>query len=158
MIPTNKFIDELKKNDLKFFSGVPDSVLKEFCFLVDKKIGSKHYVAANEGSAISLGIGYHLKTKKIPIKYSDIPKMYTTADGRRELAIYCVKDAWLSYKLMKKLSKIEQYIQLASVTGIGLKNVLERGQGLRSIGLILRKCKKLGYYIRRCRKLTSKLP
>ncbi len=69
MIPTIKFIDELKKNDLKFFSGVPDSVLKEFCFLVDKKIGSKHYVAANEGSAISIGIGYHLKTKKIPVIY-----------------------------------------------------------------------------------------
>ena len=69
MITTNKFIDELNKNDLKFFSGVPDSVLKEFCFSVDKKIGSKHYVAANEGSAIGIGIGYHLKTKKIPVIY-----------------------------------------------------------------------------------------
>jgi len=90
----------------------------------------------------------YLKTKKIPIIYTDIPKMYRTADGRRELAIYCVKDSWLSLRLMERLQKIPQYVQLAAVTGIGLKNVLERGQGIRSIGLVLRKCKKLNYFVK----------
>ena len=69
MISTNKFIDELKKNDLDFFSGVPDSLLKDLCFTIDKKFKSRHHVAANEGSAIGIGIGYHLKTKKIPVIY-----------------------------------------------------------------------------------------
>ena len=64
MIEASKFLDELSRNDLNFFSGVPDSLLKEFCFAIDKKFRTKHYVAANEGSAIGIGIGYHLRTKK----------------------------------------------------------------------------------------------
>ena len=69
MIDTNLFVEELKKNDLNFFSGVPDSLLKNLFFLIEKKFKSKHYVAANEGSAIAIGLGYHLKTRKIPVIY-----------------------------------------------------------------------------------------
>ena len=69
MINTKEFLDELQKNDLTFFSGVPDSLLKNLCFAVDKKFKFKHFVAANEGSAIGIGLGYHLKTKKIPVVY-----------------------------------------------------------------------------------------
>lgn len=69
MINTKKFLEELKKNDLTFFSGVPDSLLKNLCFDIDKKFQSKHYVAANEGSAVGIGLGYYLKTRKIPVIY-----------------------------------------------------------------------------------------
>ena len=37
------------------------------CFNKEKKI--KHFITVNEGSAVSLGIGYHLATKKIPLVY-----------------------------------------------------------------------------------------
>ena len=63
MISTTKFINELQRNDLNFFSGVPDSLLKNFCFAIEKNLKLKHTVAANEGSAIAIGIGYYLKTK-----------------------------------------------------------------------------------------------
>lgn len=69
MISTTKFINELQRNDLNFFSGVPDSLLKNFCFAIEKNLKLKHTVAANEGSAIAIGIGYYLKTKKIPVIY-----------------------------------------------------------------------------------------
>ena len=69
MIDINLFVEELRKNDLNFFSGVPDSLLKNLCFVIEKKFKSKHYVAANEGSAIAIGLGYHLKTGKIPVIY-----------------------------------------------------------------------------------------
>lgn len=69
MINITEFLVELKKNDLTFFSGVPDSLLKNLCFAIDKKFKSKHFVAANEGSAIGIGLGYYLKTKKIPVIY-----------------------------------------------------------------------------------------
>ena len=69
MINTKEFLVELQKNDLTFFSGVPDSLLKNLCFAIDKKFPSKHFVAANEGSAIGIGLGYYLKTKKIPVIY-----------------------------------------------------------------------------------------
>ena len=69
MISIDEFTNELKKNNLNFFSGVPDSLFKDFCFEIDKKFSSSHYVAANEGSAVGIGIGYHLKTRKVPVIY-----------------------------------------------------------------------------------------
>ena len=69
MISIKAFIEELKKNKLNFFSGVPDSLFKDLCYAIENEFQSKHVVAANEGSAAALGIGYHLKTKKIPVIY-----------------------------------------------------------------------------------------
>jgi phosphonopyruvate decarboxylase len=69
VIDPNEFVNELKKNDLNFFTGVPDSLLKDLCLIFEKKFKTKHYVAANEGSAIAIGLGYYLKTKKIPVIY-----------------------------------------------------------------------------------------
>ena len=69
MIKIEKFIDYLKKNDLDFSTGVPDSLLKDLCFSIENNFKMNHIVAANEGSAVGLAIGYHLKTGKIPIVY-----------------------------------------------------------------------------------------
>ena len=69
MISIKKFINQLKNNDLKFFTGVPDSLFKDLCFEIKKQFKSNHIVAANEGSAVGIGIGYHLKTKKVPVIY-----------------------------------------------------------------------------------------
>ena len=53
-----------------FFSGVPDSVLKATSSYFSKKKKSKnHFITANEGSAIAMGIGYNLATNKIPCIY-----------------------------------------------------------------------------------------
>ena len=55
-----------------FYTGVPDSQLKELCnFLMDKYgIDSKHHIiAANEGNCTALAAGYHLATGKIPVVY-----------------------------------------------------------------------------------------
>ena len=61
MISPKNFIKYLKKKNIDFFTGVPDSVLKNFTENLPKK---KNYIMANEGLAVSLGIGYFLKTKK----------------------------------------------------------------------------------------------
>ena len=83
-----------------------------------------------------------LGTNKYPMDYSEIyPKYYTKA-GRDELAVYCVKDAWLTRKVMHKLSKLFVSFQLACVTGIPINDVLNRGQGIRTIALMLRYCKR----------------
>ena len=60
----------LKRNEINFFCGVPDSLLKEFTNIIDKKISLRnHIVTANEGNAVGLAAGYHLKTKKIGLVY-----------------------------------------------------------------------------------------
>ena len=67
MINPKNFINFLKKNDINFFCGVPDSVLKSFSSQIEKE--KNNYITANEGTAISLGAGYHLATRKMPCIY-----------------------------------------------------------------------------------------
>lgn len=66
-----KFISQFKKNEIEFFTGVPDSQLKPLCdYLINTyEISNKHIIAANEGNAVALAAGYHLSTGKIPCVY-----------------------------------------------------------------------------------------
>jgi phosphonopyruvate decarboxylase len=70
MIDVKNLFIFLKKNKINFFTGVPDSVLKNFIYILDfnkKKI--KHIIAANEGSAVTLAAGNYLATKKTALVY-----------------------------------------------------------------------------------------
>ena len=67
MIDPKKFLKSFEKNGVDFFSGVPDSLMKDFCKCLDDK--KNHIAAVNEGSAIGLGVGYYLASKKIPLIY-----------------------------------------------------------------------------------------
>ena len=69
MIKIDSLVGLLRKNNSNFFTGVPDSVLKELSFSLQKKSKKNHVIATNEGSAVSLGIGHYLSTKKIPCIY-----------------------------------------------------------------------------------------
>ena len=65
-----EFYNILTKSGVTFYSGVPDSLLKYFCYYVDDHVSEdNHIIAANEGSAVALGIGYHLATGGIPLIY-----------------------------------------------------------------------------------------
>ena len=67
--PTD-FFDQLTGHGVEFFTGVPDSLLKEFCLCVDDRMPSKrHIIAANEGNAVALAAGYHLASKSLPLVY-----------------------------------------------------------------------------------------
>lgn len=69
MIECADFFSILNKNGIKFFTGVPDSLLKDFCgFISDNVLGS-HIIAANEGNAVGIAVGYHMATGKIPLVY-----------------------------------------------------------------------------------------
>ena len=70
MIDVDYFFSSLKNSGVDFFTGVPDSLLKDICaYITDNTDADNHIIAANEGNAISLGIGYHLATKKTPLIY-----------------------------------------------------------------------------------------
>ena len=70
MIDPSKFFELLKNLEIEFFTGVPDSLLKNFCAYVEENcLPDKHIISANEGNAIGLAAGYHLATKKIPLVY-----------------------------------------------------------------------------------------
>ncbi|WP_461615726.1 phosphonopyruvate decarboxylase [Clostridium sp. Marseille-QA1073] len=70
MISSDFFYSCLKKNEISFFVGVPDSLLKDFCAYIDKNvIKENHIIAANEGNAVAIASGYYLATEKIPVVY-----------------------------------------------------------------------------------------
>jgi phosphonopyruvate decarboxylase len=69
-INPSSFYNELKINKISFFTGVPDSLLKDFCLCLDNQANvNNHIITANEGNAIALASGYHLATNEIPLVY-----------------------------------------------------------------------------------------
>ncbi len=70
MINPKDFYDYLKELDVDFFTGVPDSLLKNICSYITDNTDKKHnIIAANEGGAVSLACGYNLASGKIPLVY-----------------------------------------------------------------------------------------
>ena len=69
-IKSNDLLDYLLGQKIEFFSGVPDSLLKDFCLCMDDQVpNDKHIITANEGSAIALASGYFLAKKSLPLVY-----------------------------------------------------------------------------------------
>lgn len=70
MIKPEVFYQWLTNADIEFFSGVPDSLLKDICaYITDNAPPEKHIIAANEGNSIALAAGYHMATGTIPMVY-----------------------------------------------------------------------------------------
>lgn len=70
MINPEFFIKKLAEHSVDFFTGVPDSLLKNICAYISDNMDDAHNViAANEGSAMGLAAGYHLATGKVPVVY-----------------------------------------------------------------------------------------
>jgi phosphonopyruvate decarboxylase len=63
MLACNDFYNALTKHNITFFTGVPDSLLKDICAYITDHTGSdRHIITANEGNAVALAVGYYLST------------------------------------------------------------------------------------------------
>jgi len=70
MISCKLFYDMLTAHGVSFFTGVPDSVLKDFCSYVTKyTTPGNHIIAANEGGAVALACGHYLATGQPAVAY-----------------------------------------------------------------------------------------
>ena len=70
MIDCQLFYDSLTRNGVGFFTGVPDSLLKDICaYITDHVPAEEHIITPNEGNAIALATGYHLASKGVPLVY-----------------------------------------------------------------------------------------
>jgi phosphonopyruvate decarboxylase len=64
------FYQFLKKKKINFFSGVPDSLLKNFIgILSNYEKENKHIIASNEGAAVAIAAGHYMATKEMPLVY-----------------------------------------------------------------------------------------
>jgi phosphonopyruvate decarboxylase len=60
----------VKRQNIDFFCGVPDSLLKDYCaYVTANEDQDKHVITANEGAAIALAGGYHLSSGKTGMVY-----------------------------------------------------------------------------------------
>ena len=69
MICPEPFLSLLQTEGVDFFTGVPDSLLKNFCAYVTDNCGENHVIAANEGGAIGLAAGHYLATGRPALVY-----------------------------------------------------------------------------------------
>jgi phosphonopyruvate decarboxylase len=62
--------DALHDAGIEFFTGVPDSLLKDFIAYLSEHADEAHHVtAANEGGAVAIAAGYHLATGRVAAVY-----------------------------------------------------------------------------------------
>lgn len=60
----------LRAHGTSFFTGVPDSLLKDICaYITDNAQKENHVIAANEGTALAMAAGHHLATGRIACVY-----------------------------------------------------------------------------------------
>ena len=71
VISCNDLFEIFKKNELTFFTGIPDSTFKGWMTFLEEKHGKEltQIIAANECEATAIATGYHLSTGKVAVVY-----------------------------------------------------------------------------------------
>lgn len=121
MISCKKFYDCLLENGIDFFSGVPDSLLKDFCaYVTDNLESRKSIIAANEGNAIAIASGYHLATGKYGLVYMQNSGLGNTINPLTSLAdkeVYSIPMVLLiGWRAEPGIKDEPQHIKMGKVT------------------------------------------
>jgi DNA polymerase delta subunit 1 len=84
-----------------------------------------------------------LGEQKEDVHHTMITELFNgTAESRRRLAVYCLKDAYLPQRLMDKLSCLENLTEMARVTGVPFNMLLSRGQQVKFVSQVFRKARE----------------
>ncbi|ODV77775.1 uncharacterized protein CANTADRAFT_26837 [Suhomyces tanzawaensis NRRL Y-17324] len=84
---------------------------------------------------------HFLGEQKEDVQHSIITDLQNgTLETRRRLAVYCLKDAYLPMRLLDKLMCLVNYTEMARVTGVPFSYLLARGQQIKVISQLFRKC------------------
>lgn len=74
MLNPEMFCAELQRHHISFFCGVPDSLLKYFCYVLQKKESEcRCIVTANEGNAVALAAGHFIASGRSLVFLCRIP-------------------------------------------------------------------------------------
>jgi DNA polymerase delta subunit 1 len=83
---------------------------------------------------------------KIDLKPWEIFKKFTQGSAERaEIATYCVRDVELPLKLMRRLSTLENTMQMANAVCCPIDFLQNRGQQIRVYSQLVRKARSLGF-------------
>ncbi|GBG24815.1 DNA polymerase delta catalytic subunit [Hondaea fermentalgiana] len=85
-----------------------------------------------------------LGQQKEDVHHSIISDLQRGSDeDRRRLAVYCLKDAYLPLQLLEKLMVLINYLEMARVTGVPVPFLFSRGQQIKVLSMLYRKCLQL---------------
>ena len=90
MIDPSDLYYELEKRGINFFTGVPDSLLKDLISELEMSKNKNYITAPNEGSATALAIGYNSITKKIPCSKKNWIEMVLDIEKYPIFVPFCV--------------------------------------------------------------------
>ncbi|KYK58683.1 DNA polymerase delta catalytic subunit [Drechmeria coniospora] len=150
----------LKVNGFEYWTRIPSvaSKVREANFS-SKQIGNRETKETNTNGRLQLDLlqliqrDHHLRSytlnsvcanflgeQKEDVHHTMITELFNgTPESRRRLALYCLKDAYLPQRLMDKLSCLENYTEMARVTGVPFNFLLSRGQQIKFISQLFRK-------------------
>jgi len=87
MLNVEHIYKTLQDNGIDFFTGVPDSLLKNICaYITDNAPRHRHIIAANEGNAIGLAAGHYLATSHPALVYMQNSGLGNTVNPLLSLA------------------------------------------------------------------------
>ena len=70
MLSPETVFEQLRAEGVRYFTGVPDSLLKDFCaWVTDHSADDEHVITANEGNAVALAMGHYLGTGEPALVY-----------------------------------------------------------------------------------------
>jgi phosphonopyruvate decarboxylase len=70
MVNQKELFEALAAMGVDFYTGVPDSLLNDFCLFMTNNMGAhQHVMAANEGNAIAIAAGHYMSTGELPLVY-----------------------------------------------------------------------------------------
>lgn len=70
MLSPDDFFDCLQSAGIDFYTGVPDSLLKDFCaYVADHAKNDADVITANEGAAVAVAAGHYLATGRYALVY-----------------------------------------------------------------------------------------
>lgn len=91
MVNQKDLFEALDAMGVDFFTGVPDSLLNNFClYMVQNIPDGQHVMAANEGNAIGIAAGHYMATGKIPVVYMQNSGIGNATNPLLSLAHDCV--------------------------------------------------------------------
>ncbi|OAQ98010.1 hypothetical protein LLEC1_04397 [Akanthomyces lecanii] len=150
----------LKVSGFEYWTRLPSipSRVKDTSFS-SKQIGNRDTKSTNTNGRLQLDLlqliqrDHHLRSytlnsvcanflgeQKEDVHHTMITELFNgTPESRRRLAIYCLKDAYLPQRLMDKLSCLENYTEMARVTGVPFNFLLSRGQQIKFVSQLFRK-------------------
>lgn len=87
MLNVENVYNAFLSHGVDFFTGVPDSLLKNICaYITDHAPSEKHIIAANEGTALGLAAGHYMASGNLPLVYMQNSGLGNTVNPLLSLA------------------------------------------------------------------------